>query len=211
MKKVVIIEKNGSLKDANLKKFTTQTLYKKCKFKNNENFGPRHTWKLDNTTNVTLFAKKEGRANSENKYDLPPPLDKDLFFGCMILCAHNDDHLTNENINNFNVEIWKKMYDKLMGGFEDLGDEDGERSEDEEDIDPDDLDDNGYLKNSFLVADDESVGKEDDSDEEKEFSGGETESDGDFPESSDGESDSDEINGEGADSELDEESYDYGK
>ena len=43
--------------------------------------------------------------------------------------------------------------------------------EDEEDIDPDDLDDNGYLKNSFLAADDESVGKEEDSDEEKEQCG----------------------------------------
>lgn len=201
MKKVVIIEKGGSLKDANVKKFSTETLYKKCKFKNKENFEPRHTWKLNDTINVTLFAKDAGRANSENKYDLPPPIDKELFFGCMILCAHTDQNLTNENINNFNVESWKKLYEKLMGGFEDLEEEE-ERSEDEEDIDPDDLDDNGYLKNSFLAADDESVIKEDDSDEEKEFSGAETESEGEFPGSSDDEPAEE-------DSELDEESYEY--
>ena len=203
MKKVVIIEKGGSLKDANIKKFSTETLFKKCKFKNNENFEARHTWKLNDTLNVTLFAKNVGRANSENKYELPPPVDKDLFFGYMILCAHTDQNLTNENINNFNVESWKKLYDKLMGGFDDLEEEE-DRSEDEEDIDPDDLDDNGYLKNSFLAADDESVGKEDESDEEKEFSGAETESDGEFPGSSDEESQPVEE-----DSELDEESYDY--
>ena len=203
MKKVVIIEKGGSLKDANVKKFSTETLYKKCKFKNKENFEPRHTWKLNDTINVTLFAKDAGRANSENKYDLPPPIDKELFFGCMILCAHTDQNLTNENINNFNVESWKKLYEKLMGGFEDLEEEE-ERSEDEEDIDPDDLDDNGYLKNSFLAADDESVGKDSTSDEEKEFSGAETESDGEFPGSSDEESEPAEE-----DSELDEESYEY--
>jgi hypothetical protein len=203
MKKIVIIEKNSSLKDANVKKFKIETLYKKCKFKNNDNFGPRHTWKLNETTNITLFAKKTGRANSENKYELPPPLDKELFFGSMIICAHNDNTLTDENINNFNVESWEKIYEKLMGGFEDLGEEDGERSEDEEDIDPDDLDDNGYLKNSFLAADDESLGKEDDSEEEKEFSGAETESDGEFPESSDEESEP------APDSELDEENYEY--
>ena len=203
MKKVVIIEKGGSLKDANIKKFSTETLYKKCKFKNNQNFEQRHTWKLNDTINVTLFAKNIGRANSENKYDLPPPIDKDLFFGYMILCAHTDKNLTDENINDFNVESWKKLYEKLMGGFDDLEEEE-ERSEDEEDIDPDDLDDNGYLKNSFLAADDESVGKQDASDEEKEFSGAETESDGEFPGSSDEESEPAEE-----DSELDEESYDY--
>ena len=202
MKKVVIVEKGGTLNDANIKKFSIETLYKKCKFKNNENFEPRHTWKLNDTINVTLFAKNVGRANSENKYELPPPVDKDLFFGSMILCAHTDQNLTDKNINNFNVENWKKLYDKLMGGFDDLEEEE-ERSEDEEEIDPDDLDENGYLKNSFLAADDESVGKEDESDEEKEFSGGETESDGEFPGSSDDESDLAE------DSELDEESYDY--
>ena len=203
MKKVVIIEKGGSLKDANVKKFSTETLYKKCKFKNKDNFEARHTWELNDTINVTLFAKNAGRANSENKYDLPPPIDKELFFGCMILCAHTDQNLTNENINNFNVESWKKLYEKLMGGFEDLEEEE-ERSEDEEDIDPDDLDDNGYLKNSFLAADDESVGKDSTSDEEKEFSGAETESDGEFPGSSDEESEPAEE-----DSELDEESYEY--
>ena len=202
MKKVVIIEKSGSLNDANIKKFSIETLFKKCKFKNNENFESRHTWKLNDTINVTLFAKNVGRANSENKYELPPPVDKDLFFGSMILCAHTDQNLTDKNINNFNVENWKKLYDKLMGGFDDLEEEE-ERSEDEADIDPDDLDENDYLKNSFLAADDESVGKEDESDEEKEFSGGETESDGEFPGSSDDESDLAE------DSELDEESYDY--
>ena len=201
MKKVVIIEKGGSLKDANVKKFSTETLYKKCKFKNKDNFEARHTWELNDTINVTLFAKNAGRANSENKYDLPPPIDKELFFGCMILCAHTDQNLTNENINDFNVETWKKLYEKLMGGFEDLEEEE-ERSEDEEDINPDDLDDNGYLKNSFLAADDESVIKEDDSDEEKEFSGAETESEGEFPGSSDDEPAEE-------DSELDEESYEY--
>ena len=80
MKKVVIIEKGGSLKDANIKKFSIETLYKKCKFKNNQNFEQRHTWKLNDTINVTLFAKNVGRANSENKYDLPPPLDEKLYY-----------------------------------------------------------------------------------------------------------------------------------
>ena len=196
MKKVVIIEKNGTLNDANIKKFNVETLHKKCKFKNNENFKSRHTWKINDETNVTLFAKDTGRANSENKYDLPPPLDSQLYFGSMVLCAHNDETLTNENITNVNVETWKKTYEKLMGGFEDLEEEE-ERSEDEEDIDPDDLDDNGYLKNSFLADDNEEIEKDDDAEEENEYSGSETESSGEFPGSSD------------EDSELEEESYDY--
>ena len=75
---------------------------------------------MDDETNVTLFSKDTGRANSENKFELPPPLDKDLFFGCMLLCAHSDDDLTNENVKDLSISDWEKMYERLMGGFEDL-------------------------------------------------------------------------------------------
>jgi len=206
MVRVVFIHKNGNITCSNIKKFDEKTLYKKCKLKNNENFEKRHTWKFDNSRNISLYAKVDGKAKTENKYDLPPPLDNDLYFGCMVLCAHKDDNLTKETIQDLSKEEWKQLYDKLMGGFEDLG-EDSERSEDEEDIDDDMLTKEGYLKDSFIADDNESVeaaGKEDDS--EKEYSGDETVSSHEY-DSGDDSDDESEIPEEN--SELDEEEYEY--
>jgi len=48
---------------------------------------------------------------------------------------------------------WEKIYEKLFGGFEDLGDED-EYSEDElANVDPKLLTSHGYLKDDFVVSD----------------------------------------------------------
>ena len=50
-------------------------------------------------------------------------------------------------------EQWDQIYEKLFGGFEDLGDED-EYSEDElEKVDPSLLTAHGYLKDDFVVSD----------------------------------------------------------
>ena len=204
MVKVILIEKNGTMKETKILKFNKENIHKKCKLKNNDNFEKRTTWKMNDDTNVTLFSRDEGRASSENKFELPPPVDNNLFFGCMILCAHSDDDLTNDNVKDLKLSDWKKLYEKLMGGpGEDLGDEDSERSEDEEDIDPDNLDENGYLKNSFLVDDKEEIEIGGNSDEENEYSGDETESDGDFPSDEESEDENQE------DSELEEENYNY--
>ena len=114
MVRIILIEKNGTVKGSKINNFNKENLYKKCKLKTDDNFDERITWKMDDKTNVTLFSKDDGRANSENKYELPPPLDKELFFGCMILCAHGDDDLTTENVKDLNVSDWEKMYEKLM-------------------------------------------------------------------------------------------------
>ena len=201
MPKVVFISKGGEVSYCNIKMFNVETLYKKCKFKDNENFEKRHTWKLDKETNVSLYAKSDGKAGTENKYDLPPPLDKELYYGCMVLCAYKGDDLTKESVQHFDKDAWLKLYEKLMGGFEDLG-EDSERSEDEEDIDKDMLTKEGYLKNSFIADDNESVEVNDGDDSEKEYSGDETVSSHDY----DSEEDSyfPEEN-----SEMEEEEYEY--
>jgi len=59
-------------------------------------------------------------------------------------------------------ESWLKIYEKLFGGFEDIGDED-EYSEDELDnVDPALLTAHGYLKDDFVVSDKESIEMESD-------------------------------------------------
>ena len=55
-------------------------LYKKANLKNSKNFIKQHTWKVSDKF-VSLFATNSGRANNENGYELPPPIDSELFLG----------------------------------------------------------------------------------------------------------------------------------
>ena len=54
-------------------------LFKLCGFTNSDNFGLRYIWNYKNYY-ISLYAKDYGRAGQENKYDLPPPLDKELYY-----------------------------------------------------------------------------------------------------------------------------------
>ncbi|MDC0142057.1 hypothetical protein OAI84_00505 [bacterium] len=194
MVKIVLVEKGGNIKTSNLKNFDKDLLYKKCKFINNNNFGKRNTWKSGDKF-VSLYAKDNGRAGSENKYDLPPPLDNELYFNIMLLCLHGDEELTNENVIDLNVNEWNQIYMKLMGGFEDLGFEDSE--EEEEEIDPEKLTKHGYLKDDFVVDSDDNDTIQNQDEEEKEYTGSETDETSSF--------NSDDIGSEG----LSEEEYEY--
>ena len=148
MTSLVLIETNGTLKNLKAKEVSIETLYKKCGFRVNDDFKCRHTWKV-NKCIVSLWAKQTGKANFENKYDLPPPIDKELYFGTCVLVQTD----AKGNFLDLTKENWTKMYEKLFGGFEELGDED-EYSEDElANVDPAKLTADGYLKDGFVIAD----------------------------------------------------------
>ena len=159
MVSIIIIEKTGELKNVKYDA-TKDELYKKCKFKKDENFLERHTWKTKKDKydfkTVTLYARDTGKANTENKYDLPPPVDNFLYFGCCALVAKNDD----DEYVDLDVEMWEKFYEDLFGGFENLADTAKEDEEEEDELDniPDNMKTkSGYLKDDFIVDDNEIV------------------------------------------------------
>ena len=149
--KVVIIDKYGIITDSKVKQFDSSELYKKAGFKSNNDFALRHVWTNININgkiynDIVLYAKNKGSAGKENKYDLPPPVDKELFFGTMILV-----HYKAENVpESFAKKEWLKVYDSLMGGFESLGEEE---EEEEEYVDEKDLTKQGYKRDGFIVDD----------------------------------------------------------
>jgi hypothetical protein len=155
---IVLIETNGTIKTLKTKEVSLDTLYKKCGFRVNEDFLCRHTWALTlkgtkEQYKVSLWGKKTGKANFENKYDLPPPLDKELFFGTCALVRTSSEGI----LLDLTKETWLKIYEQLFGGFEDIGNED-EFSEDElENVDPALLTKDGYLKDDFVVSDKEAI------------------------------------------------------
>ena len=218
MTKVIIVDKNGDLKETNLKDFKVENLFKKCGLRKNKDFGLRHTWKYNNKF-ISLFSKDSGRANNENKYDLPPPLDEKLYFGKMLLVCHDDKELTDDNSDDLPKDLWEKCYEKLFGGFEDLGDEDS--YSEEEDIPENMKTKEGYSKeDGFIVDDDEDLDEDyvpnnseeeitdgDDEDEDEEVMGKDSDLDDSEEEEDDDDDDEDEYDSDEIGSELSEESY----
>ena len=173
--KVLIIEKNGDLKEVSTKnKIKIDELYKKCKFRNTNYFDNRNISSY-NGIFISLFAKDKGRASTENKYELPPPLDNDLYFGSILVVLHEEkDKYELEDLLDLSVEKWEKFYEKLFGGFEDLGEEDSYSSEEE--IDPEMLTKDGYSKeDGFVVDSDEELEDEGEEVEEEYIPGNESE------------------------------------
>ena len=160
--KIVIIKKNGSLVDLDWKKeIDLKNLYKKAGFRKDTDFAKRHTFKIKDEF-VSVYSKNTGRANTENKYELPPPVDSDLYFGRLVIIKHSKEDPDLETCKNLTTEEWKKIYETLMGGFEDLDDE--EESE-EEYVAPEDLTKQGYKKDGFVVDDEEWEVSNDDPDD----------------------------------------------
>ena len=157
----IIVEKNGSLKDADIKEglICAEELSKKCKFKKSDGFIKRTDWSYsskneeENSTSkviVELWAKDDGVANHENKYEFPPPVDTELFFGACALIACD----TKNNYVNLTKDKWNNIYEYLFGGFESLV-----ANEDDDDDEEDELESlpknrktrDGYLKDGFVV------------------------------------------------------------
>jgi len=150
--KIVVIKKNASITNLDWKKdIEMKNIYKKAGFRKDTDFEKRHTWKIKDGMFISVYSKNSGRANTENKYELPPPVDSDLYFGKLVIIKHSGLNPTVENFVDLTSDEWKIIYDNLMGGAEEI-DDDEEESEDEY-VDPEDLTKQGYKKDGFVVDD----------------------------------------------------------
>jgi len=207
---IIIVERLGSLKQLSIKDFKVEELYKKCGFKKGDNFIKHIEWNVKYDGNkyiIQVFAKKEGRSNSENKYDFPPPIDTTLFYGsCAIVGQIKNEDGTKSYIN-LSLHMWNLIYEKLFGGFEDLSATAKEDEEEEDELDKipkEKKTKQGYLKDGFVV----------DSSDTEENSGSDLEDVCDDDEEDDDNTktvDSEDLNVDVdvIGSELSEESYDY--
>jgi hypothetical protein len=204
---IIIVERLGSLKLLSIKDFKLEELYKKCGFKKAEDFNKQTEWsvKCDGKKYcIQVFAKVDGRANSENKYDFPPPIDSKLFYGsCAIISQIKKDD-GSKGYTNLTLQIWNKIYEKLFGGFEDLAataKEDEEEEDELANVPKEKKTKDGYLKDGFVVdssdTDENSFDDDEDTDELV------TNVDEEI------EDEDDDLELEDVGSELSEESYDY--
>lgn len=154
MPSVIIITKFGEVKQKNTKYCDESDFYRLCNYKNTNDFKQLHVYKT-NTGNYEIFGKDKGRANSENKYEFPPPIDNTLYFGN--LCIFKS---IGEEYVDLTKEDWDSTYESLFGGFEDICNEDETRSLDSEVYSDEEYTTEGYLKDDFIVDDDELVEEE---------------------------------------------------
>jgi len=174
--KIIVVSNLGKLIETDIVTNTvtsinelTQILSSACGNKRPCTFSCYHTWRYRNKNNrfgldeehsekkyvyIDLWAKTDGRAGEENKYELPPPVDEIIFFGKIALVAR----VNNEVACNLSVKKWKIIYERLFGGFEGLA-LTAEADENEIDelalIPASKKTKNGYLKDGFVVDDDE--------------------------------------------------------
>jgi hypothetical protein len=224
MPSIVIVEKTGELKVREYKSTDTDELYKKCNLKKPDGFDKVMEWgyskKGDNPVTVELWARSDGQANQENKYDFPPPVDSELFFGSCALLSRD----SSMKIIDLTVEKWNKIYEHLFGGFETLADNADEDEEEEDELEnvPSSMKTkDGYLKDGFIIEDaledadaDADVDVDADADENASSDDSEDESDSERDEdtaSTDEDEDDDDDSGNDSDdsSELNSEEYNY--
>jgi hypothetical protein len=177
---IIVISKSGKTKEVNIETNTvvgirelTELLSKKCGNTKSTGFSCYHTFRFRNKRSnilrqsskdvpkyiyVDVWGKTDGRAGDENKYELPPPIDYILFFGNIALVSR----IYKDTTCNLTLDRWEIIYEKLFGGFEDLS---ATAKEDENEIDELDMvpaskkTKNGYLKDDFVVEDDDSSGR----------------------------------------------------
>lgn len=204
---IIIVERLGSLKLLSIKDFKPEELYKKCGFKKAEDFNKQTEWSLKCDGKkyfIQVFAKADGRANSENKYDFPPPIDTKLFYGSCAVVAQIKKDDGSKCYANLTVQLWNRIYEKLFGGFEDLAataKEDEEEEDELANVPKEKKTKDGYLKDGFVVdssdTDDGSYEDDEDTEELEEL------------DTNDDDEEEDDLALEDAGSELSEESYDY--
>jgi len=160
---ILIVEKLGAVKEYTVKQFVETELFKKAGFKTADGFACRTEWKLPDGT-VSVYGKITGRAGNENKYEFPPPIDTLLFFGNCVIVRKRGDQVV-----SISSKEWQSIYETLYGGFEDIDNSDEDDDEDAEDdeIDPAKRTKSGYLKDNFVVDDEDPLDTEEEETEEE--------------------------------------------
>jgi len=214
----LVVEKNGDLRETEIKidDICKEELSKKCRFKKTDNFEKRTEWSYsskhndndnDNNTSkiiIDMWAKDDGTANHENKYEFPPPVDNELYFGACMLIARDSKN----NYVDLTEGKWNKIYEYLFGGFESLvgNEDDDEDEEDELDAIPAKKKTrDGYLKDGFVVDSTSNI-CDDDSDEN-----GGNDSDTDSDDETDDDSDVSEDDSDAGEIDNDEDNKTYKK
>ena len=69
-----------------------------------------------NDNEVKIYGWEDGNAGQENKHEIPPPHDTNLYFGDLLVVNSHG-----KNLINFTKEDYNIFFEEMYGGFEDIG------------------------------------------------------------------------------------------
>jgi len=142
----LVLSHTGEIKSA---KISIQSEEKGCQLTDLQKFLKKKTapellgkfpWKKHS---LQLIGYKEGKAGTENKHELPPPLDNQLFFGDIVL-LHTKEDTSFAKPLPMTTEEYEMFYTQMFEGFEDLDENEEEEDEDEEELEEYENEDEGF-------------------------------------------------------------------
>lgn len=164
MPMILNIDKSGVVSETKILSDKVSELYKKLGYKTVDKMEEASAIWSEGMNHIHVYGKTKGRAGSENKYEFPPPIDGTLFFGNVLIVLVSDDKIV-----DLTLKVWEVVYERLLGGFEDLVDSDGNALSEDEDSEEDceDLEGvkytkAGYVKDDFIVDDSDDLEEEED-------------------------------------------------
>lgn len=111
----------------------------------NKNISKLYSWDYNNSK-LVLYGCIDGDAGEENKYDLPPPVDCELYFNDLYFLMYENDKIVDLTIEDYN-----NFYNDCFGGFEDIENTD----EEEDDILSEHTSDRDFINDSDISLCDE--------------------------------------------------------
>jgi transcription elongation factor S-II len=118
-----------------------------------------YSWK---SQTLHLLGYKEGKAGTENQHELPPPCDKDLYFGDIVLLLSKDKKSFAHPLP-MKSEEYESFYTQMFEGFESVGSSD---SDEEDDYDEEDEADDAIDEGEFEENEDGEEFSDDNDDQE---------------------------------------------
>ena len=118
MVKIIILQRNGNINDLEISsrcKNIKTNLSKKIENKGDGNFNEIGKWDNDDY-DIVLFGWNKGVKENENKHEIPPPFDDNIYYGDIGCCKVSK----NGQILNFKIEDYEKFYNDKYGGLDDL-------------------------------------------------------------------------------------------
>jgi hypothetical protein len=111
MTSIIVIEKNGTPKNKMVRSLSREVIYKKCGFKTPHDFKRIHSWLTNryNIDTIELWASTFCKQGQENTFQLPPLLNKNVYYGNMALIAFNEK----DEMIDFKLETWNILYPEL--------------------------------------------------------------------------------------------------
>lgn len=149
---IIVIDKNGIMKQQNVKNLTQDTIYKKCGLRNSNGFHRRHVWYIHtmDIDTVELWSCDTVKSGLDNKYELPPPLENKVYYGSMALISVQNDG----TFENLTLNMWAQIYENLL--------EDSSNHEDSQDNNSVTFPDTRRSTNYDNIHDDEEEDEEED-------------------------------------------------